>query len=224
MNTSTVENYLKWILSLSLRDGAGSRVPLGQVAEHLGVTPGTVTSMMKHLAGQGLVEYRSRQGVRLTEDGRTAAMKILRKHRLVELFLVEVMGLDWAEVHGEAEALEHALSDRLVERIDEMLGRPERDPHGAPIPTEGGELPRLRTRPLSECEPGVYRLIRVREETAGFLRWLKGAGLLPGAGVRLLEIEPQADLAEIRINEEEGSRRIGLGAAARLLVVAEHSG
>jgi DtxR family Mn-dependent transcriptional regulator len=179
--------------------------------------------MMKHLSGQGLVDYLPRQGAALTDRGRATAMGVLRKHRLLELFLVEVMGLDWAEVHLEAEALEHALSDRLVDRIDGMLGHPERDPHGSPIPTGQGELPRLRTRSLSECEPGVYRFIRVGRETPGFLRWLKDAGLLPGTLIRLEAVETEADVVRIRVNEEGDTRRIGMQAAAKLLVAQENA-
>ena len=114
---------------------------MGQVASALGVTPGTATTMVKALAESGLAEYEPYSGVRLTAAGEKLAGLVLRRHRLVELFLVQVMGMSWAEVHDEAEQLEHVVSERLIERIDEMLGRPTHDPHGDPIPR-----PRRRDR------------------------------------------------------------------------------
>src|SRR5207248_10027618 len=132
--SSTVENYLKAIYQGQSLLAAGERlVSMGQVASSLGVTPGTATTMVKALAESGLVEYEPYSGVRLTKAGDKLAALVLRRHRLVELFLVKVMGMAWDEVHDEAEQLEHVVSDRLIDRIDEMLGRPTHDPHGDPI-------------------------------------------------------------------------------------------
>src|SRR6266446_2426718 len=141
--SSTVENYLKAIFhqqsALADKDGL---VPMGQVSTSLGVTPGTATTMVKALAESGLAEYEPYSGVRLSPAGEKLAALVLRRHRLVELFLVQVMGMSWAEVHEEAEQLEHVVSERLIDRIDEMLGRPTHDPHGDPIPNADGALPR----------------------------------------------------------------------------------
>src|SRR5213596_1381498 len=153
--SSTVENYLKAIyLGQSALSHDVRLVPMCQVAASLGVTPGTATTMVKALAESGLAEYEPYSGVRLSSAGEKLAGLVLRRHRLVELFLVQVMGMSWAEVHEEAEQLEHAVSDRLIDRIDEMLGRPTHDPHGDPIPdTEGTITPRhldnLLTCPLA---------------------------------------------------------------------------
>src|SRR3954470_3215982 len=142
----TVENYLKAIfqaqIALSEPDGL---VAMGRLASALGVVPGTATTMVKALAESGLVKYEPYGGVRLTSAGQRLAARVVRRHRLIELFLVKVMGMSWTEVHDEAEHLEHAVSDRLIERIDEMLGRPAVDPHGDPIPDQDGVLER---RPL----------------------------------------------------------------------------
>src|ERR1700727_1453222 len=133
MPTSTVENYLKAILVRS--EDEASVVSTGSIAEALGVTPGTITTMVKSLAAQGLVEHQPREGVRLTQAGRGHAMGVVRKHRLVETFLVRVLKMDWKEVHEEAEALEHAISDRVLLRMDAILGHPATDPHGDPVPS-----------------------------------------------------------------------------------------
>ena len=138
--SSTVENYLKAIYhgQTALTDGE-RLVPMGQVAAALGVAPGTATTMVKTLEKAALVEYEPYSGVRLTSAGETLAGLVLRRHRLVELFLVQVMGMSWAEVHDEAEQLEHVVSERLIERIDRMLGHPTQDPHGDPIPSPDSE-------------------------------------------------------------------------------------
>src|SRR5881397_3558637 len=139
--SSTVENYLKAIHQGQSALHAGERlVPMGSVAAAVGVTPGTATTMVKALAESGLAEYEPYSGVRLTTAGEKLAGLVLRRHRLVELFLVQVMGMSWAEVHEEAEQLEHVVSERLIERIDKMLGHPTHDPHGDPIPNPEGTI------------------------------------------------------------------------------------
>src|SRR6187401_2463193 len=140
--SSTVENYLKAIYQgASTLTPPQRLLPMGQLASALGVVPGTATTMVKALAESGLVEYEPYTGVRLSPAGEKLAALVLRRHRLVELFLVQVMGISWAEVHEEAEQLEHVVSERLIERIDDMLGRPTRDPHGDPIPSPEGTFP-----------------------------------------------------------------------------------
>src|SRR6187200_2537401 len=139
--SSTVENYLKAIYQAQTGlPRVDALVPMGQLASALGVTPGTATTMVKALAESGLVRYEPYAGVRLSAAGEKIAARVLRRHRLIELFLGKVMGMSWTEVHEEAEHLEHAVSDRLIERIDEMLGRPSVDPHGDPIPGPEGTL------------------------------------------------------------------------------------
>src|SRR2546421_1382407 len=150
--SSTVENYLKAIHHGQSSLPKGQRLlPMGQVAAALAVTPGTATTMVKALAESGLAEYEPYSGVRLTASGEKLAALVLRRHRLVELFLVNVMGMSWAEVHDEAEQLEHVVSERLIERIDEMLGRPTHDPHGDPIPGPEGTLATRHHDNLMTC-------------------------------------------------------------------------
>src|SRR5215472_13982707 len=150
--SSTVENYLKAIYQ---GQGTLSRderlVSMGQVASALGVTPGTATTMVKALAESGLAEYEPYSGVRLSSAGERLAGLVLRRHRLVELFLVQVMGMKWDEVHEEAEQLEHVVSERLIERIDDMLGRPTHDPHGDPIPDPEGAIAQRHLDNLLTC-------------------------------------------------------------------------
>lgn len=218
MPSSTVENYLKAIWTLQIKDGSDQLVPIGQVAERLSVTPGTATTMMNKLLKKDLVRYTPRKGVALNENGRKAAMQVLRRHRLVETFLVEIMQLDWAEVHEDAEVLEHVISDRLLERMDEMLDHPTHDPHGAPIPNAEGELKSDGTSTLADCGPGTYTLMRVREDQPSFLQWLAGLGLRPGTSVRLTERNLEADTLTLQIPDREDSVQISLPAAQSLLV------
>src|SRR5260221_685706 len=150
--SSTVENYLKAIFQGQSSLGRDQRlVPMGQVASTLGVTPGTATTMVKALAESGLAEYEPYSGVRLSAAGERLAGLVVRRHRLVELFLVQVMGMRWDEVHDDAEQLEHVVSERLIERIDEMLGRPDRDPHGDPIPNPDGAIQSRHLDSLLTC-------------------------------------------------------------------------
>src|SRR5207342_3092513 len=147
---------LKAILKAQSADlPAHALVPMGQLASALGVAPGTATTMVKTLAESGLVRYEPYAGVRLTRSGEKLAALVLRRHRLIELFLVRVMGMSWSEVHDEAENLEHAVSDRLIDLIDEMLGRPEVDPHGDPIPDSNGTLPIQEYDTLLTCTIGT---------------------------------------------------------------------
>src|SRR5512145_3104490 len=139
LHSSTVENYLKAIyLGVGALTAPHRLLPMGHLAAALGVAPGTATTMVKTLSESGLVEYEPYAGVALTPAGQKLAALVVRRHRVIELFLVNVMGYRWDEVHDEAEQLEHVVSDRLINRMDEMLGRPEVDPHGDPIPGPDG--------------------------------------------------------------------------------------
>src|SRR5438874_5345413 len=151
MPSSTVENYLKQIY-LEQQAAPELLVPMGKLAMLMGVVPGTATSMVKALADSGLVAYEPREGARLTRGGEQLALHVLRRHRLVELFLVKVLGLDWSEVHPEAEELEHAISEKVLAKIDKLLGHPSVDPHGDPIPTAKGKVSEERLVRLPESE------------------------------------------------------------------------
>lgn len=182
MTSLTVENYLKAMLQIATRHEA-EWVTTGQLAAELRVSPGTVTSMLKTLADSGLVEYRPYEGARLTDAGRSLALRMLRRHRLIELFLVKTLRLTWDQVHEEAEHMEHAVSDFLIDRIDEYLGHPAVDPHGDPIPSASGEMRgRIDAVPLSSCTPGTaIRVARVTNQGADFLRYLSNSGVEIGS-------------------------------------------
>lgn len=222
MPSSTVEDYLKSILRLS--SGAGSPATVGGIAEDLGVTPGTVSSMMRHLSDQKLIDYVPRRSVKLLPEGRQQALRVVRRHRLIEAFLVEIMHLDWSEVHEEAEVLEHVVSDRLLQRMDEILGHPARDPHGDPIPDAFGNVAHDDARALADAEPGSrYQIVRVRDSDPGFLDWLRANGLLPGSSILLSARDVMAGILEV-IDTTNGQRhitRLGNQAAKDILVVPE---
>src|SRR4026208_2047708 len=169
--SSTVENYLKAIHHGQSALAPDQRlVPMGQVASALGVTPGTATTMVKALSESGLAEYEPYSGVRLTRAGEKLAGRVLRRHRLVELFLVKVMGMSWTEVHDEAEQLEHAVSDRLIERIDENPGRAACDPHGDPIPGPEGTVETPAYDSLLTCPlDASVTIARVSDQDREFL-------------------------------------------------------
>src|SRR5215218_10077377 len=180
--SSTVENYLKAIYVGETHLVEGQKlVPMGQLATALGIAPGTATTMVKALAESGLVAYEPYSGVRLTPAGEKLAARVLRRHRLIELFLVQVLGMSWTEVHDEAEHLEHAVSDALIERIDEMLGHPSVDPHGDPIPGPEGTLSRPQYDTLLTC-PLRQRVTvqRVSDQDSEFLRFVERHDLKPG--------------------------------------------
>jgi len=220
MPTSTVEDYLKQIYQAQQATG-GSLVSTGQVAAALDVAPGTATAMVKTLADSGLVEYEPYSGVKLTAAGEKLATHVLRRHRLVELFLVKVLEVDWSEVHGDAELLEHAVSDRLMARIDDMLGNPEVDPHGDPIPTAGGEVAPTDYPDLVTCPIGrPMKLVRVTDQAADFLHLVDRYGLVPGASVEVIGRDEQADTVAVR--PLEGSPvKLGFRAASKIQVTPE---
>jgi len=222
MPTSTVENYLKQLYmeqhTMEQRGAEESKVAMGRLASAMGVVPGTATSMVKALSDSGLVEYEPRGGVRLTSRGEQLALHVLRRHRLVELFLVKVLGLDWSLVHEEADSLEHAVSDRVLERLDALLGHPTVDPHGDPIPTPKGQLHEPRRMSLADCTVGVpHRVTRVLDQEPQFLQFADRQGLTPGATVAVQKREAAAEAVRIRIGRRE-EVSLGLAAAAKILV------
>jgi DtxR family transcriptional regulator, Mn-dependent transcriptional regulator len=216
----TVEDYLKAIyLAESTLTSPSDLVPMGQIASAVGVVPGTATSMVKALADSGLVRYEPYMGVRLTTAGLRLAGRVLRRHRLIELFLVKVLGMDWAEVHIEAERLEHAVSDRIIDRIDAMLGQPLVDPHGDPIPTSEGTLPQDASLDLLTAPVDAPLVVaRVLDQEPGFLRYVEQRQLMPGRTVIVLAREPGSDA--VRLRSEDGSETtLGTRAASQILVV-----
>jgi len=217
----TVENYLKAIfqaqMALTERDAL---VPMGQLASAIGVVPGTATTMVKALADSGLAHYEPYAGVRLTRAGEKLAAMVLRRHRLIELFLVKVMGMSWTEVHDEAENLEHAVSDRLIDRIDEMLGRPAVDPHGDPIPGPEGTVPMPAYDSLLTCPlDAPVTISRVSDQDREFLEFADKHGLRPGDVVRVEDRSAAGDSVRLRARND---RRVTIGAraASKVLVKA----
>jgi DtxR family Mn-dependent transcriptional regulator len=217
--SQTVENYLKTIyLAQSAAASANSLVPMGQLASALGVVPGTATTMMKALAESGLVHYEPYMGVRLTPSGEKLATLVLRRHRLVELFLVKVLGMSWAEVHDEAERLEHAVSERLIDRIDEMLGRPAVDPHGDPIPTAEGTVAQTDDVDLLAAPLDVPHCVtRIVDQEPRFLRFIEEHELMPGQVIVVQHRDSMSDALRLR----SGSGRettLGTRTASKVLV------
>ena len=217
--SSTVENYLKAIYSGASGLKAPHRLlPMGQLAAALGVTPGTATTMVKTLAESGLVEYEPYTGVTLTAAGERLAALVLRRHRLIELFLVRFMGYAWDEVHDEAEQLEHVVSDRLIERIDEMLGRPEADPHGDPIPNSEGHIKQQDAQSLLTCPLRTpVTVSRVIDQDRVFLRFIEQNNLKPGESIEVEERDPASDSVRVR-GKNDKQITIGTRAASKLLV------
>ncbi len=216
--SSTVENYLKAIHQGQSALGPDQRlVPMGQVAVALGVTPGTATTMVKALAESGLAEYEPYSGVRLSASGERLAGLVLRRHRLVELFLVQVMGMSWADVHDEAEQLEHAVSERLIDRIDEMLGHPTHDPHGDPIPDQDGAISTRHLDSLLTCPLGTpLKVTRITDQDPAFLRFIESNGLKPGERIEVTSRDDAADAVVLRLKDRPIT--IGARAASKLLV------
>jgi DtxR family transcriptional regulator, Mn-dependent transcriptional regulator len=216
--SSTVENYLKAIHQGQSALPRGQRLlPMGQVATALGVTPGTATTMVKALAESGLAEYEPYSGVRLTKAGDKLAALVLRRHRLVELFLVQVMGMSWDEVHDEAEQLEHVVSERLIERIDEMLGHPTHDPHGDPIPSADGAIADRQLDTLLTCPTHTpLRVTRVADQDPAFLRFIEQNDLKPGQLVAVEERDSAAD--SVMLRGKDRTLTVGARAASKLLV------
>ena len=219
--SSTVENYLKAIYKgTAALEAPQTLLPMGQLASALSVAPGTATTMVKTLAESGLVHYEPYAGVALTPAGERLAALVLRRHRLIELFLVRVMGYSWDEVHDEAEHLEHVVSDRLVDRMDQMLGRPEVDPHGDPIPDADGLVKPQEAQSLLTCQLNAPMTVtRVIDQDKAFLRFIEQHSLKPGELIEVEARDAAADSVQILASRE---RRITIGtrAASKLLVQA----
>ena len=216
--TRAVQDYLKAIHSLG---GVKKLVSPMDLAAHLGVRAASVTGMLKRLTEGGWIAYESGKGARLTARGTAEARRVIRRHRLMELFLTRVLGLDWSEVDAEAEALEHAISPRLEQAIADYLGEPLEDPHGHPIPTREGDLAHRDLRPLHSFEPGQRVLIReVQDDRPERLRRWSDLGLRPGATVTLLRHHVLDGTFDVRV----GTRIVTLGAEGLAGLLAEALG
>lgn len=213
----SVEDYLKAVYGLTEE---GEAATTSGLALRLGLSPAAVTGMVKKLTEAGHLEHIPYRGVRLTAGGRKAALAILRRHRVLETYLITKLGYDWASVHGEAERLEHAASDELVDRMAAALGEPRYDPHGAPIPSREGEIERPDLRPLADVEVGEPVALRqVGDDDPDRLRYLKALGLLPGTALLVAVKQPFGGPITLFLGGPGGPERvIGAELAASLLV------
>jgi DtxR family Mn-dependent transcriptional regulator len=213
----TVENYVKTIALIAARSPGGVAVATGELAQALNVSPGTVTGMLKTLSEANLATYTPYEGARLSDSGQRLAMKVIRRHRLLERFLAETLTMSWDEVHEEAETMEHAASERLIDRIDAFLGYPAVDPHGDPIPRADGSLAETEGVALSRCQPGQhFSVVRVVDQDPAFLRYLSECGLELHAAGELLENRPEAGALVCKLGGK--SVALGLTAAGKVLV------
>lgn len=201
MRSVAVEDYLKTIYGLS-KDAEAAAT--SAIADRLGIAAGSVTGMLKRLTEHGLVEHVPYYGARLTVEGERTAVRLIRRHRLLELFLVRVLGYTWDRVHEEAERLEHAVSDELINRMASVLGEPQEDPHGAPIPPAEGEFVDRTYPSLDALEVGSAGVLRrVHDEDSEALRYLADMDLVPGVTVEVLERAPFNGPLKVRVGTAE---------------------
>lgn len=214
--STSVEDYLKAIYDLSRESGSAATTA---VAARLDVAPASVSAMVRRLTGQGMVSHQRYGGLRLTKKGRTVTLQLVRRHRVIEAYLVRALGYTWDQVHAEAERLEHAASPDLIERMASAIGEPAVDPHGAPIPTARGTLEELKHRRLSDLAPGESaRIVEVEDEDPELLRYLASMRFVPGATIRCVRKEPYDGPLTIRVGSR--SHIIGPPLAARIYVSA----
>lgn len=216
MASLTIENYVKAIYQLSTPESRPAAT--GKLARALQVAPGTVTAMLKTLSEAGLAQYKPYEGVRLTEAGQLLALRVIRRHRLIELFLVRTLDLSWDEVHDEAENMEHSVSDFLIDRIDRFLGYPAADPHGDPIPRADGTVsgPEQARRLIDWRVGDRFRLVRVLDQSPAFLRYLSECGLPLGAVGRVCSHRQEAGV--ITVDVSQGEQTLARETAEKLLV------
>ena len=212
--TAPVEDYLKAVYEI---ERSGSAAATTTLAARLGVAPASVTGMVRRLAEQGLLAYERYRGATLTAAGRRAALRTLRRHRVLESYLATVLGYPWDRVHEEAERLEHAASDELVDRMARALGDPTVDPHGAPIPTREGRVDETVHTSLAEVAVGVpARVVRVSDDDGAMLRYLDELGIRPGTALAVVAREPFG--GPIRVDVDGVARAVGTALAEQVLV------
>ena len=191
--SSSVGDYLKTIWLLS--NNGGGAVGTGEIARELGVTAPSVTGMLGKMHGLGLVRYQPYRGAELTSEGQQEAVRLVRRHRLLETFMITELGFGWDEVHAEAELMEHVVSDEFTERLAQHLGQPQFDPHGDPIPRADGSMPTAPHTPLAQLEMGERFVVhRVLSQESEVLAYLESLGVEPGAELRLRQREPGGNL------------------------------
>ena len=209
--TQSQEDYLKALYHLH---GDTRPVPTRDLAQRLGISSPSVSEMVGRLVTQGLVEHDRYRGQQLTKEGRKVALELVRHHRLLEMFLVQVLGYSWDEVHEEAERLEHVISERMEQRIFDLLGRPELDPHGHAIPTLTGKVRPVSNRALSECAVGEKVVVQgVSDEDAAKLRELDRRGLMPGTPIEVVGASEYEGPIDIRVRGRRLSVPLGLARA-----------
>ena len=212
--SAPVEDYLKAIYELEV---AGGPAGTNELAKRLAIAPASVSGMVRRLAEQGLISHERYRGVRLTEDGRLAALRTIRRHRVIESYLTQALGYAWHLVHDEAERLEHAASDELVDRMAAAIGEPAHDPHGAPIPTREGTVDERRLASLADLDAGAEAtVLRVGDKDAERLRYLAELGVTPGTRIRVVARAPFE--GPITIAVANGERAIGPSLARQILV------
>ncbi len=207
--TQTVEDYLKTIYDIT---SDHERASTNQIAESLGVAPASVTGMLKKLADiePPIVDYQRHRGVALTPGGEKIALEVIRHHRLIEMFLQQMLGYEWDEVHGEADRLEHVISEEFEERIAKALGDPSHDPHGDPIPSKDLQMPSSSFLPLCEMRPGQEGVVlRVRDENPEMLRYLSELGIIPNTDLKIIEYSPLDDNLSLQVSGSK--KRVVLG-------------
>jgi DtxR family transcriptional regulator, Mn-dependent transcriptional regulator len=209
--TRAQEDYLKALYQLH---GDQRPVPTRDLAQRLGISSPSVSEMVTRLTAQGLVEHDRYKGQQLTREGRKVALELVRHHRLLEMFLVQVLGYSWDEVHDEAERLEHVISERMEQRIFELLGRPELDPHGHAIPSASGKVRSISERPLSECRAKEKVVVQgVSDDDAARLRELERRGLMPGTHLEIVSVSEYESPIVVRIKGRRMSVPLGLARA-----------
>jgi DtxR family Mn-dependent transcriptional regulator len=226
LSRAAVEDYLKVIFNLAEWDPEDA-VSNADLAARLGVSTSSASEMVRKLTADGLLEHEPYGGIELTPAGRRLATTMVRRHRLVETFLVQMLGYSWDEVHDEAEVLEHAVSDLLVQRMDAALGHPHRDPHGDPIPTVDGAIHRPTAAMLAALEPGDAGWIaRIIDDNAGLLRWFTENGIALDTAVEVVEQRPFGGPLVVRVGSGDAARvvELGLEAATALWIARSQPG
>ena len=210
--SESVGDYLKAIFEASRHGPARS----GDIAERMGLTRASVSGMLSRLAELGLIEHRPYKGAKLTEAGTREALKLVRRHRVVETFMIRHLGYSWDEVHGEAEAIEHAIGERFTERLSAFLGHPEHDPHGDPIPTAAGVLPETPDELLTDVPPGGrFAVARLRSQDPSVLGYLASNGVEPGVTLEVVATEPGGGAIEVQLEDRQFALSERLAAVIR---------
>jgi DtxR family transcriptional regulator, Mn-dependent transcriptional regulator len=212
--TTVAQDYLKVIWTA--QEWSGEKVSTKMLAERIGVSASTASESIRKLADQGLVDHEKYGGVTLTERGRRAAISVVRRHRLLETFLVSELGYGWDEVHDEAEVLEHAVSDMLMARIDIKLGHPKRDPHGDPIPDLDGQVPTPPAQQLSQCKEGDTGVVaRISDADPEMLRYFDSVGISLDSRLRIVARRDFAGMMSVTLESADGTdARVDLGSPA----------